>query len=342
MQQLFVLAGGRIEWVEQEDPQATDCFVGIETKASGVSVGTETKFIRRWQKQSQGRRDLGYSAAGVVTEIGSVAAERTGLQAGARVACYGGPYTRHATRLAVPWTLVSPMPDGVSFEEAAFCGIGAIAMHAIRRGAFTGGERVLVFGMGILGQLAEQMLRAWGCRTMAVDRHGEHLELAARMGCPHVFDTRDGDVVAAALRFAPGGVDGVIVNTGLQPPAMNQAAAACRERGRIVMVGGGKIEIDRGDVFEKEIDLLISRAGGPGRYDDQYERDGRDLSPAWVRWTEGRNVDEFIQMVASGQINMKDLITHRFPRQDAAKAFALLLDAANKYSTMGVVFRYGA
>ena len=340
MQQLFVMAGGKIEWGEQDDPEISDVCVGIETKASGVSVGTEMSFIRRFQNETEGRCELGYSAAGVVTEIGPVAAEKTGLRAGSRVACYGGPYAKHATRLAVPWTLVAPIPDPVSFEEAAFCGIGAISMHSIRRGAFTGGERVLVMGMGILGQLEEQMLRAWGCRTMAVDRHSEHLDLATKMGCRNVFDTRDGDMVEAAMRWCPDGVDGAILNTSLQPPAMDQAAAACRECGRIVMVGGGKIEIGRRDVFAKEIDLLISRAGGPGRYDAQYERDAQDLPAACVRWTEGRNIDEFVQMVAAGQIDMNSLITHRFPRQDAAQAFALLGNPANKYSMMGVVFTY--
>jgi NADPH2:quinone reductase len=136
-------------------------------------------------------------------------------------------------------------------------------------------------------------------------------------------------------------VDGVIVNAALQPPAMDQAAAACRERGRIVLVGGGPdIRVGRGDVFEKELDLLISRAGGPGRYDAQYERDAQDLPPAWVRWTEGRNTAQFVRMVAAGQIDMIDLITHRIPRRQAAEAYALLLDPAGKYSTMGVVFTY--
>jgi NADPH2:quinone reductase len=208
MQQLFVLAGGQVAWEDAPDPAVAATDVEIDVHASGVSVGTETRFVQRWAKEAAGKRDLGYSAAGVVRSLGAVAAERTGLEVGQSVASYGGPYTRHATRLAVPWTLVAPVPDSVTAEEAAFCGIGAISMHAIRRGAFTGGEAVMVLGMGILGQLAEQMLRAWGCRTLAVDRHTEHLELAARLGCRDVFDARAGDVRRRPSASPPAGWTG--------------------------------------------------------------------------------------------------------------------------------------
>jgi threonine dehydrogenase-like Zn-dependent dehydrogenase len=337
MEQLFVLAGGRLEWQPQPDPEVFPAAVEIETRATAVSVGTETGFVRRWSKQTEGKRDIGYSGAGVVRRVGPAAGG--GFAPGDRVACYGGPYTRHATRLAVPWTLASKIPANVPFEEAAFCGIGAICMHAVRRGEFHAGAKVVVYGMGILGQLEEQIARAWGCATMAVDRHAEHLDLAARCGCCNVFDTRDGDVVEAARSFAPDGVDGVIVNTGLQPPVMDQAAAMCRERGRIVMAGGGQITIDRTEVFAKELDLLISRAGGPGRYDEQYERQGQDLPAGFVRWSEGRNSAHFVHMIATGQVNMRALITHRYPYERAPEAFELLF-SDRKYTTMGIVFEY--
>jgi len=339
VEQLFVVAGGALAWQEQPELALFPAAVGVQTKATAVSTGTESRFVQRWTDEQEGKRDLGYSGAGVVTAVGAEA--RGGFEVGQRVACYGGPYTRHATRMAVPWTLASVIPENVSFEEAAFCGIGAICMQAVRRGAFAAGKKVLIYGMGILGQFEEQIARAWGCDTMVCDRHTEHLDAAARCGCRHCFDTRDGDVVAAVLDWCPEGVDGAIVNTGLQPPMMDEAAAVCRERGRIVMAGGGRIQVDRTDIFTKELDLLISRAGGPGRYNDLYEKGGQDPLPGYLRWTEGRNAAHFVHMIATGQVNVKDLITHRFPRKDAAKAFELLLDKEKRYTTMGIVFEFG-
>lgn len=338
MEQLFVLPGGALAWEVVDDPEVFPAAIGVETRATAVSTGTETSFLRRWKNETAGKRELGYSGAGVVTAVGPEA--RGGFQAGQRVACYGGPYTRHATRLAVPWTLASVIPDGVSFDEAAFCGIGAISMQAVRRGDFAAGKRVLIYGMGILGQFEEQIARAFGCDTFVCDRHTEHLDLAARCGCRNCFDTRDGDLVQAVLHWCPEGVDGVIVNTGLQPPMMDQAAAVCREKGTIVMAGGGEIRIGRDQVFNKELDLLISRAGGPGRYNDLYEKGGQDPLPGYLRWSEGRNAAHFVHMIATGQVNVRDLITHRLPYREAASAFDLLLDQEKRYTTMGIVFRY--
>jgi len=338
MRQFFILAGGKFAWLDEPDPEVFPAAVEIETRASAVSVGTEMGFLRTMKSAKEGRRAAGYSAAGVVRSVGPAA--KGDFRPGQRVACYGGPYTRHATRLAVPWTLVAPMPDNVSFEEAAFCGIAAIAMHALRRGAFTGGERVGIQGMGILGQLEEQMLRAWGCRTLCIDRHDENIGLARRLGAPLVLDSRTDDVLAAVKRFAGGGLDGVIMNGALEPPGSAEAAEWTRERGRVVMVGGGaEIRFPRAPIFDKEIDLLISRAGGPGRYDEQYEKLGQDLPIGFVRWTEGRNVAQFLEMVSLGQINVKGLITHSMPFQQAEEAFRLL-DSPRKYEAMGVVFTY--
>lgn len=340
MEQLFVVAGGALAWQQQPEPPLFPAGIPVETRATAVSTGTETRFVQRWRNEAEGKREIGYSGAGVVTAVGPEA--RAGFEPGQRVACYGGPYTRHATHLVVPWTLASAIPDGVSFEEAAFCGIGAICMQAVRRGEFMAGKRVLIYGMGILGQFEEQIARAFGCDTFVCDRHTEHLDLAATCGCQQCFDTRDGDVVKAVLDWCPEGVDGVIVNTGLQPPVMDEAAAVCREKGKIVMAGGGEIRIDRTNVFNKELDLLISRAGGPGRYNDLYEKRGQDPLPGYLRWSEGRNAAHFVHMIATGQIDVRDLITHRFPYKDAEKAYAMLLDKARRYTTMGIVFEYGS
>ncbi len=340
MLQLFVVPGGKVECQEAPAPELFETAVEIETRASGVSVGTETGFLYAWTDKTEGQRDVGYSAAGIIRGLGPKAEERTDLKVGQRVACYGGPHTRHAARLAVPWTLVAPIDDRVSFEEAGFCGIGAISMQGVRRGRFSPGERVVIYGMGILGQLCDQMLRAFGCYTLVLDRHPEHLALAKKCGCLNAYHTEKDDLEAKVKAFAPKGIDGAILTCNHEPPMTDQAASWCRERGRIVMMGGGsEIRVNRGPVFSKELDLLISRAGGPGRYNPIYEKGGEDMPPGFVRWTEGRNVAHFVEMVAQGQIDMKTLITHRFDLQEAAQAYELLM-SKEKYSTMGVVFSY--
>lgn len=340
MQELVFLPGGSIEWMTGPDPEVFPAAVEIQTVAAAVSVGTEIEGLRGMKTRTSGTYKPGYSVAGVVLSCGPEAAAKGGFKPGQRVAAYGGPYTYHKTRIAAPWTLVHPIPDGVSDDEASFCGLAAISMHGVRRGHFTPGERVAVLGMGILGQLAEQMLRAWGCRTLAVDRHTEHLDLARKLGCQNVCDTRTADPVAAAMALAPGGLDGIVVNTGTAGAIMDQAADMCADRGRLVLVGGDeRVDIARGKIFRKEIDLLISRAGGPGRYDLQYEKLGQDLPAGFVRWTEGRNVAEFLTMVQAGQLRIKELITHRVPRVQAKEMFELLT-SPNRYETMGVVFQF--
>ena len=338
MEQLSVLPGGRLEWREVPPPELFPAAIEIDVYASAVSVGTEMSLIRSWRDRTEGGEALGYTAAGTVRRVGEAAGG--GFVPGQRVACYGAPYTQHATDLAVPWTLVAPVPEGVSLEAAAFCGLGAIAMHAVRRGGFSPGSRVLVLGMGMLGQLQVQILRAWGCRALAADRCQQRLDLARALGCESCVNTDREDLAETALAFAPTGLDGAIINTALLPPMMDQAAAACRERGRIVMVGGGpEIRISREHVFAKELDLLISRAGGPGRYDSQYEREGKDLPIGFVRWTEGRNVAHFVRMLAEGQINVEGLITHRVPYRQAREVYEMLATEEG-YSAMGVVFLY--
>ncbi len=340
MQQLMALPDGGFTWESGDDPELFPAGVEIDVRATAVSPGTETSLIRRCREHSDRPRSLGYTGAGVVRRVG--AAAQGGFEPGRAVACYGGPYTRHATRLVVPWTLAAPIPEGVPFEAAAFGGLGAIAMHAVRRGSFAAGDSVIVYGLGILGQLMAQILRAWGCRALGVDQVAGRLELARSLGCEAVCNAATDDLAAAAEAFAPGGVDGAILTTSLQPPMTDQAAGCCRERGRIVMVGGGgEIRFDRGPVFAKELDLLISRAGGPGRYDAQYEKQGQDLPAGFVRWTEGRNTAHVLGMIAAGSLDVEALITHRLPRQRAAEAYELL-HSEKRHASMGIVFTYDA
>ena len=341
MQELVFLPGGKIEWQDAPDPEVFPAAVEIQTTAAAVSTGTELSGLHGMKTKAAGDYMPGYSIAGRVLSCGPEAAAKGGFVPGQRVAAYGAPYTYHKTKVAAPWTLVCPIPENISDEEAAFCGLAAISMHALRRGNFTAGERVAILGMGILGQLAEQMLRAWGCRTLAVDIRPEPLAIARRLGCLNTFNNRDGELADAGRKFAPNGVDGVIVYTDTAGKIMDDAADITRDRGRLVLVGGGseRVDVARAKIFRKEIDLLVSRAGGPGRYDLQYEKLGQDVPPGWVRWTEGRNVAEFIEMVRLGRLNVKDLITHRFPRAHAAQAYALL-DSSDRYQAMGVVFEF--
>lgn len=339
MKLIRFLPGGAVRLDETDDRPMFPAAVEIRTLVSAVSSGTETGGLASMKDRTDGDWIPGYSLAGEVVSLGELAAERSGLSVGQQVAAYGAPYTFHASHVAAPWTLVHAVPEGVSLEEASFCGLAAISMHAIRRGNITPGERIVMIGGGILTMLADQMLRAWGCETMLVERHDERLAMAWKMGCRHLCDSRTQDPVAAARAFAPGGADAVLLFCNANGPAMNQAAEMSRDRGRLILVGGGDVGVAWSQIFRKELDLLVSRAGGPGRYDAQYEKQGRDIPPAWMRWTEGRNVAEYLAMAAAGQINVRDLMTHRFAADQAADAYALLT-GPGRYDAMGVVFEW--
>lgn len=275
---------------------------------------------------------LGYCNVGVVMEIGHGV---SGYAAGDRVASNG----KHAEVVAVPSNLSARIPDEVSDEEAAFTVIGAIALQGIRLVQPTLGEAVVVTGLGLIGLVTVQLLRAHGCRVLGIDYDKDKLALARQFGAEVVNLSAGEDPVAAAQRFSRGrGMDAVIVTASSKSnEPVHQAALMSRKRGRIVLVGVVGLELSRADFFEKELTFQVSCSYGPGRYDPNYEEKGQDYPVGYVRWTEQRNFEAVLDMLADGRLNVKLLISHRFPIAEAEKAYALVGGAV---PSMGIVLQY--
>ena len=250
---------------------------------------------------------MGYCNVGKVVEVG---AGVTGYAVGDRVASNG----KHAELVAVPVNLCAKVPDAVPDEAAAFTVLGAIALQGIRLAQPTLGETVVVTGLGLIGLVTVQLLRAHGCRVLGLDFDADKLALARRFGA-EVVDLKSGaDPVAAALEYSRGrGVDAVIVTASTKSSEpMHQAALMCRKRGRIVLVGVTGLELSRADFFEKELTFQVSCSYGPGRYDPNYEDKGQDYPVGFVRWTEQRNLEAVLDMLAEGRLDVAALVSHRF------------------------------
>jgi predicted dehydrogenase/threonine dehydrogenase-like Zn-dependent dehydrogenase len=281
---------------------------------------------------------LGYSSAGSVLRLGT---GLEGFAVGDRVACGGGGFATHAEVIAVPRNLVAAVPDGVPLESAAYATVGAVALHGIRRAEAQLGEHVGVIGLGLVGQLAVRILAAGGCRVVGVDLDRDAVTLAAAAGALAFQRDRDG-LEGAVLEATDGlGLDSVLVcaaATSADPVRL--ASELARERGRVVIVGDVPIEADRALFYEKELELRLSRSYGPGRYDRDYEERGRDLPPAYVRWTEQRNMQAFLDLVASGAVDPSPLTTHRFPVEQAERAYALLTYDRGEERPFGILLEY--
>jgi len=275
---------------------------------------------------------LGYCNAGVVVEVGSGVTE---FSVGDRVVS-NGP---HAEMVCVPKNLCVSIPDGVTDGAACFTVLGAVALQGIRLTEPTLGEAIAVVGLGPIGLMAVQLLRSNGCRVLAVDFDSKRLELAQEFGAETVDLSREEDQVAAAMTFSRGrGVDGVLLTASTKSDEpMHQAAAMCRKRGRIVLVGDVGLGLSRADFFEKEITFQVSCSYGPGRYDSAYEERGQDYPVGFVRWTEQRNFEAVLDMLASGGLDVTSLISHRFPIGEAPQAYEVLED---KGSGLGIVLEY--
>ncbi len=263
---------------------------------------------------------LGYSLAGTVVEAG---AEAGGYAVGDRIACAGAAVANHAEYNAVPKNLSVRIPAGVCDEAASFVTLGAIALQGVRVANPTLGERVVVMGLGLIGQLTVQLLKANGCRVLGFDPNPGRAKLALEMGA----DVAVSDALDEAVRgFTEGyGADAVIVTASSKsstPP--NQAAEISRMKGRVVMVGLTGMEIDREPFYKRELDLRLSMSYGPGRHDPAYELEGHDYPLAYVRWTEQRNMQAFLELVAEGRVTPLKLVTHRFPIAEAEAAYKLM------------------
>ncbi len=275
---------------------------------------------------------MGYCNVGVVAELG---AGVTGFVLGDRVASNG----KHAEMVSVPVILCARVPDRVSDEEAAFTVIGAVGLQGIRLVQPTLGEAVVVTGLGLIGLITVQLLRAHGCRVLGVDPDPAKLELARALGAEVVNLPAGEDPVAAAEHFSRGrGVDAVIVTAGTKSSEpMHQAALMCRKRGRIVLVGVTGLELSRADFYEKELSFQVSCSYGPGRYDRAYEEGGHDYPVGFVRWTEQRNFEAVLDMMADGRLNVRPLISHRFALEQAGAAYAVV---GGREPSLGIMLEY--
>jgi polar amino acid transport system substrate-binding protein len=263
---------------------------------------------------------LGYSLAGEVIEAGRGV---NGHAAGDRVACAGAGLACHAEINAVPMNLAVPIPAGVDDEAASFVSLGAIALQGVRQAAPTLGERVLVLGLGLIGLLTVQILKAAGCRVIGFDPNPQRANLARELGADTAVAA---DVDGAVAGFTGGyGADAVIITastTSSEP--LNQAADVSRLKGRIVVVGMVGMTIDREPFYKRELELRLSMSYGPGRYDAGYEQEGHDYPLPYVRWTEQRNMEAFLALVAEGRVTPKRLVTHRFTIAEAGQAYDLM------------------
>lgn len=259
---------------------------------------------------------LGYCHVGRVREVGSAV---SGFRVGDRVVS-NGP---HADVVSVPKNLCARIPDEVSDEAAAFTVVASIGLQGIRLAQPTLGEAFVVTGVGLIGLLTVQLLRAHGARVLAIDFDDAKLELARRFGAETCNPATGGDPIGAGMAFSRGlGVDGVIITASTKSSdPVSQAARMCRKRGRIVLVGVTGLELNRGDFYEKELSFQVSCSYGPGRYDPAYEQDGQDYPAAFVRWTEQRNFEAVLDMMASDRLDVEALITHRFPFANAPAAY---------------------
>ncbi|MGB7201921.1 MAG: bi-domain-containing oxidoreductase [Pyrinomonadaceae bacterium] len=281
---------------------------------------------------------LGYSAAGIVAEVGEGV---EGFKVGDRVACAGAGYASHAEMISVPKNLCVQAPDKVGFDEAAFGTLGAIALQGVRLAEPTLGEAIVVVGLGLLGQITVQLLRANGCRVFGVDTDESKFELAKTLGAEMCASPDDAaNLISDWSRGR--GADAVLITaaTSSNEP-LELAGEISRLKGRVVVVGLVGMGVPREAYYLKELSLQVSMSYGPGRYDAEYEERGHDYPFSYVRWTEGRNIEAFLDLVADGSVQIASLITHRFPIEQGEAAYKLI-EGKSSEPYLGIVLQYNA
>jgi len=357
------LSNGETTLVDVPSPKSMKGHINIQTAKSLVSVGTERMLVdfgkAGWIDKARSQPDkvkmvlekvktdglsatydavkskldqplsLGYCNVGKVLD-----GSDTGLEKGARVVSNG----YHAEVVRVPKNLVASIPGEVDDETAAFTVVGAIAMQGIRLVNPTVGETEIVTGLGLIGLLTVQILKANGCRVLGIDFDSAKCELARQFGAEVVDLSKEQDPIVMAETFSRGrGVDAVIITASSKSnDIVHQSATMCRKRGRIVLVGVVGLELSRADFYEKELTFQVSCSYGPGRYDEDYENKGLDYPLGFVRWTEQRNFEAVLDLMASGSIDIYPLISHRFKIDDAVKAYEKLDDR----SSLGILLDY--
>ena len=280
---------------------------------------------------------LGYSLAGTVIDAGPGV---HGFAAGDRIAAAGGGHAVHAEVVNIPVNLAIKLPEGVEIESAAFTTLGAIALQALRLCDAKLGESVAVIGLGLVGQLTVQLSRAAGCRVLGMDLNPERARRALASGAEAVATSSNDFAALCRARSAGHGVDAVIIAADTEsnePVAL--AGQIARDKGVVVAAGAVGTTIPRKVYYEKELDFRISRSYGPGRYDPEYEEKGRDYPYGYVRWTEQRNMQAFVQLLAEGRLDVRSLITHRIPIESGVKAYEIIKGKTNE-PFLGVLLTY--
>lgn len=271
----------------------------------------------------------GYSAAGVVIELGE---DVEGFSVGDRVACAGAGIANHAEVIDVPVNLAVKIPEGLETGIASTVTLGAIAMQGVRRAQPTLGETFVVVGLGILGQITAQMLSANGCRVIGIDLDPRRIQLALENGMDIGINPAMENYVERVVKFTDGlGADAVIVTAATESnQVISEAMQACRKKGRVVLVGDVGLDLNRADFYKKELDFLISTSYGPGRYDPFYEEDGRDYPIAYVRWTENRNMQAYVDLLTKGKVRLGNLYHPPYPIDKAGEAYDALKGSGDK------------
>ncbi len=318
----------------QEARQRPDLVKAVVAKVKNEGLLNTLTAVRDKMATSQ---SLGYSAAGIV--IG-VARDVDEFQIGDHVACSGVGYASHAEVISVPKNLCVRLPTKVSFESGAFGTLGAIALQGVRLTAPTLGESVVVIGLGLVGQLSVQLLKANGCKVFGLDLDASRVALARELGADDAAISNDETPKVVEGWTRGHGADAVVITAASdsnQPVEL--AAQISRLKGRVVVVGMTGLEIPRQPFYLRELSLTISMSYGPGRYDPAYEEHGHDYPFAYVRWTEKRNIEAFLDLVADNRVNVDKLVTHKFPIEEAEQAYQLI-SGTTKESYLGVVMKY--
>ncbi|HET6320083.1 MAG TPA: bi-domain-containing oxidoreductase, partial [Chloroflexota bacterium] len=281
---------------------------------------------------------LGYSCAGVAIDVDD---QLEGFKAGDRVACAGAGQANHAEYVAVARNLTALIPEQVSFEDAAFVTVGAIALHGVRQAQVQLGESCVVIGLGLVGQLTLQLLGAAGCRVFGIDVAADKVDLALRLGADAACVRGDVDLLERVRAFSNGrGADAILITAATtSSDPIQLAPKLARDRATVVALGMVGMDVPRNSYYEKELQLRQSRSYGPGRYDRTYEEDGVDYPLGYVRWTEQRNMQAFLDLVAAGKVQPSALVTHRLPIEQADHAYRIVTGEV-KESYLGILLHY--
>ena len=297
---------------------------------------------RRVMNKLESTAPIGYSVSGTVVAVGG---KDAAIKAGDRVACAGATYSNHAEYVVVPLHLCAKVPKTVSLDDAAYTTLGAIALQGVRQIEPTLGEAVVVIGLGLLGQLTIQLLKACGCLVIGIDLDEMAVQLARESGADIAVRRDTGDVRNIVRTATKGlGADAVVITAATpSDDPVSLAGELCREKGRVILVGDVGLTLPRAPYYMKELDFRLSRSLGPGRYDPEYEERGKDYPAGYVRWSENRNMQEFLRLVGTQQVVLRKLTTHRFLLDEAQAAFALIMGSKSKKREhyVGVLLDYG-